>query len=64
MYCLAYILAADEAEADKLCEHLLKKKLVACVNSFPVRSRYWWQGKIESAGEIAMIAKTRDELNM
>jgi periplasmic divalent cation tolerance protein len=62
MMCLVYIVAADEAEAEKLSESLLNKRLVACVNSFPVKSRYWWKGKIETGSEIAMLAKTREEL--
>jgi periplasmic divalent cation tolerance protein len=62
MMCLVYIIAADEAEADKLMEHLLKERLVACVNYFPVKSKYWWKGKLETDTEVAMLAKTKEEL--
>jgi len=62
MMCIAYIIAGNEEEAEKISDHLLEKRLVACVNSFPVKSKYWWQGKLESDTEVAMIAKTRDEL--
>lgn len=62
MICIVYILAANEEEADKITKKLLEKRLVACVNSFPVKSQYWWKGKLETDNEIAMLAKTREEL--
>ncbi len=57
-----YITAKDEAEARKLGMALVAEKLVACVNTFPIQSIYRWQGKIEVAQEVALIAKTRAEL--
>ena len=57
MNCLVYILASDESEADKIIEQLLAKHLVACVNYFPVKSKYWWEGKLEEDTEVALIAK-------
>ena len=59
---LVYIIAGNEEEADKITDHLLEQRLVACVNSFPVKSKYWWEGKLETDNEVAMIAKTRAEL--
>jgi periplasmic divalent cation tolerance protein len=57
-----YITAKDKNEALKIGRILVGEKLVACVNYFPVHSIYRWQGKIEESGEVAIIAKTRDEL--
>ena len=62
MNCLVYILASDQSEADKIIECLLSKHLAACVNYFPVRSKYWWEGKLEDDSEVALIAKSREEL--
>jgi periplasmic divalent cation tolerance protein len=57
-----YITIKDETEAKNISQILLREKLVACVNYFPVKSIYRWKGDIEEAGEIALIAKTRAEL--
>ena len=47
-------------EADKISTVLLEQKKTACVNVVPkVASRFWWQGKIDSADESLLIIKTR-----
>jgi periplasmic divalent cation tolerance protein len=54
-----YIVAADTAEADRIAEALVGERLAACVNILgAVRSVYRWQGTVERADEVAMIAKT------
>ena len=58
---LAYITCRDEKEAEKISLHLLKKRLIACANIFPIRSMYWWQGKIVNEREQAVIAKTNNK---
>lgn len=55
-----YITAGNIADAKKIAVHLLKKKLIACVNIFPIESMYWWQGEIQENQEFSVIAKTRD----
>jgi len=57
-----YVVFKDEEEAERIGEILVREKLVACINYFPVKSIYTWEGKIERAGEIAAICKTRWEL--
>jgi periplasmic divalent cation tolerance protein len=58
-----YIVAADAAEADRIAEALVEDRLAACVNILGnIRSVYRWQGAIERADEIALIAKTTAEL--
>jgi len=61
MYMFIYVTAGDEEEARKIAKRLLEKKLVACVNMFPINSMYWWEGKIEEAKEVGMILKTNAE---
>ncbi len=58
---LVYITCKDKKEAEKISLHLLKKRLIACVNIFPIKSMYWWKVKIEYKKEIAIIAKTNSK---
>lgn len=61
MHNFIYITASSQEEAEKIAKVLLEKRLAACVNIFPVKSYFWWEGKIEGAIEYAMIVKTRAE---
>lgn len=58
----AYITFPSKASAKKISQALLKKRLAACVNIFPIESAYWWKGKIENAKEFVAIAKTEKRL--
>jgi periplasmic divalent cation tolerance protein len=56
---IVYLTAATAAEAEKLAELLVEARVAACVNVLgAIQSVYRWQGKVERAGEVAMIAKT------
>ena len=50
-------------EAEKIAQLLLDRRKVACVNIVPgVHSVFRWQGKLDSAQECLLIAKTRISL--
>lgn len=55
---LVYITNKDESGAKKVAKHLLNKRLIACANTFPVSSMYWWNKKIEKTREYVVIAKS------
>ena len=55
---LLYVPCRDNKEAEKISIELLKKKLIACSNVIPIKSRYSWKGKIEKSNETLVIAKT------
>ncbi|MBI4018584.1 MAG: divalent-cation tolerance protein CutA [Candidatus Aenigmarchaeota archaeon] len=57
-----YITARNVKEAEKIAGVLLEQRLIACANIMPIRSAYWWKGKIEKHGEALLIAKTRKSL--
>lgn len=49
----------DAESAESLAHALVDARLAACVNVLPaVRSVYRWQGKVESAQEATLLAKT------
>jgi len=56
-----YSTFSNRKEAKEIGERLVKKKLAACVNIFPIDSIYFWQGKIVKDKEFAAIIKTRKE---
>ena len=49
------------SEANRISTALLKRKLVASVNMFPVRSNYLWKNEIVRTSEVFMVMKTRLE---
>ena len=61
-YCLAYMTAASAEEAMTIGRALVGERLAACVNVIPgMVSLYRWEGALEEAGEVVLIAKTRAE---
>ena len=60
---VVFVTASSEEEADKISSLLLEKRTAACVNVIPrIKSRFWWQGKLDSAQESLLIIKTRAAL--
>lgn len=60
-FIIIYITHPNMEEAKRVCEALLKDRLIACANYFPIESSYWWNGKIENTNEIVSIVKTKKE---
>ncbi|MDC0935276.1 divalent-cation tolerance protein CutA [Pirellulales bacterium] len=55
--------ASSEAEADRIAERLVERRLAACVHvSGPIRSTYLWKGAVQSEREWTCTAKTRGVL--
>jgi periplasmic divalent cation tolerance protein len=60
---LVFITSGTAEEADRIATALLESRLVACVNIVRgVDSRFWWQGSLDRAEELLLVAKTRREL--
>ena len=53
-------------EAQAITDMLLEKKLVACVEQMEIRSKNWWEGKIEDTAEVKLsmvsVADKYDEI--
>jgi|APSaa5957512622_1039677.scaffolds.fasta_scaffold30600_4 periplasmic divalent cation tolerance protein len=58
---IIYTTNPNQEEADKIANHLLKKRLIACVNHMPSKSSFWWKENIENQDEIISIFKTKSE---
>lgn len=59
---VVFMTAANRAEANRLAEMLVERRLAACVQIMPeLESVYRWQGKIERQSEVLLIAKTVSE---
>ena len=56
---MVFMTAASVAEANRLADMLVDKRLAACVQIMPeMESVYRWQGKVERQREVLLIAKT------
>jgi periplasmic divalent cation tolerance protein len=51
-------MASKEAAA-KIAKLLVDERLAACVQLLPIESFYRWDGKVQAATEILLLAKTR-----
>jgi periplasmic divalent cation tolerance protein len=51
--------SGSEAEAQKIAQELVQRRLAACVNIVPrIQSVYRWEGEVETAEEFLLIIKT------
>lgn len=57
-FAIVYITHPTEAEAQRISQHLLEKRLIACANYFPITSAFWWQAAIQNEQEWVSIVKT------
>lgn len=55
---LIYTTYPDSETAQQITNELLDQRLIACANTLPIESAYWWQGAICREGETAVLLKT------
>lgn len=60
-FCLIWLSCADKAEADKISQALLDKKLIACAKQLPVKSSFAWEGKTSTSEEVWMSMESRED---
>jgi len=57
---VVYMTAENKQQAIAIAEHLVRERLVACVNILKgATSIYWWSEHVEQTEETVLIAKTR-----
>lgn len=50
----------SEEKAEEIARKLLEQRLAGCVQVLgPIKSRYWWEGKLEEAQEWLCLIKAR-----
>lgn len=60
---LVYITAPSQDDAVKLAQAIVGDRLAACANVLgAITSVYWWDGKVNQDGEVAVVFKTRADL--
>jgi len=62
-YIIVLVTTATKQEAEKITQHLLDLKLIACGNIIgPVSSIFRWSGKMEKVEEYLTVMKSRRDL--
>jgi periplasmic divalent cation tolerance protein len=62
-YIIIIVTTPSKQEAEKIAQHLIDKRLIACANIIgPVSSVFHWSGKTEHAEEYLMLLKSRKDL--
>lgn len=60
MCIVIFVTAKNRREANKIAARLVQDRLVACVNIVEgVQSIFWWEGKVDKAGEALLILKSK-----
>ena len=58
-YIMVYVTVGGQAEAGRIAAAVVGEKLAACANVIaPMRSLYWWEGKLEEAKEAVLLLKS------
>lgn len=58
MIALVHVTCSSMSEAQRIAAALLRARMVACTNRWPVHSHYRWRGKLERAREVMLELKT------
>jgi len=61
-HAMAYVTAPDLRTARRIGRTIVRKRLAACANLWPIESMYWWKDKLDDAREVVIVFKTRAAL--
>jgi periplasmic divalent cation tolerance protein len=50
---------SSRAQATALAKSVVSARLAACAQMLPIRSVYWWEGRVQSGAEVLVQFKTR-----
>lgn len=60
-FTILYVTCSSQEEASRLSGGLLEKRLIACVNVFPIQSQFWWNGNLDRGQEWVALMKTQNK---
>jgi len=49
---------SGKTQTVKLANAIVWSRLAACVQFWPIRSAYWWKGKVQTGSEFILVCKT------
>ena len=59
---VVFMTAANADEARRIADHLVEKRLAACIQILPeIESVYRWKSEVQREKEVLMLAKTTAE---
>jgi periplasmic divalent cation tolerance protein len=59
-YIQVFTTTAKKEDAENVVKSLLEKRLAGCIQILgPIKSTYWWKGKIDTTEEWLCIIKTK-----
>jgi len=62
-YVIVMVTTPSKLEAERIAQHLLEERLIACANIIgPVSSLFHWSGKMEKTEEYLTLMKSRKDL--
>jgi periplasmic divalent cation tolerance protein len=62
-YIIILVTTANKQEAEKIANHLLTDKLIACANIIgPITSLFQWSQNIDRAEECLLLMKSKEDL--
>jgi len=62
-YVQVFTTVEKREDADRIASTVVNQRVAACAQILgPIRSTYWWKGKVEEAGEWLLMMKTRRDL--
>lgn len=58
---IVYVTHENEAEARRLSDLIVERRLAACANLMPIQSAYWWDGQLQHDQEwVSLLKSTAD----
>ena len=62
-YIQVFTTVEKREDAERIASSVVNKRVAACAQVIgPIRSTYWWKGKVEQAEEWLLMMKTREAL--
>ncbi len=49
---------ASWQEAQRIADHLLNRRLIACAKFLPIQCKNWWEGELSSAKEVMVMMES------